>query len=179
MWGWEYSSLFAASLERPHLRSGSASLCGKEGFTLIELVVTLIIVGIVAVVAMPRMSDTKDFDARSYHDQVISMLRYAQKVAIAQRISVFVNLTASGDAICLTYIADTDCTSGAGVLNPANQQWFKKTPPAGVILSPSSSFAFSPLGSPIPDPGAAITLTINGGGVARLITIERDTGYVH
>lgn len=162
--------------------NGSASAYEK-GFTLVELVVTLIIVGILAFVALPRLFDTRAFDARGYHDQALTMLRYAQKAAIAQRTNVFVNVDAASRKICLTYAADPACTgSGAAVRNPADNQWFSETAPGGVTFSGSSSFSFSALGRPQPDAavsGPVVSFNIVYDGVARAIRVERETGYVY
>lgn len=153
-----------------------------SGFTLVELVATLIIVAILAVAVVPRFMDVGSFDARGYHDQALAMLRYAQKAAIARRTSVFVNVDQASRTICLTYAADPACAGGVGVFNPADNKWFSKTAPNGVTFSDSQSFSFSGLGKPQPDAavsGSVIVLNINHNGVSRPIRVERETGYVH
>lgn len=149
----------------------------QSGFTLVELIVVMMIVGILAVAAIPRFFQNQTFEARTYHDQALTMMRYAQKVAIAQRTNVFVNANAASNTICLAYAADANCTNPAGVINPADNAKFSKTAPAGVTLSGSVSFSFSALGKPTPD--AAVSLGIIGDGTTRSITVERETGYVH
>ncbi|MBI3284302.1 MAG: prepilin-type N-terminal cleavage/methylation domain-containing protein [Burkholderiales bacterium] len=146
-----------------------------QGFTLIELIMVMVLVGILAVAVIPRFADRKTFDARGFYEQSIEMLRYAQKTAIAQRREVFVNITAS--TICLTYAADAACSGGNNVLNPADQQSFVKTAPAGVSFSAALSFSFTALGRPTPN--NAYLVNISGDGVTRSITVERETGYVH
>ncbi|MCA1973912.1 MAG: type II secretion system GspH family protein, partial [Caenispirillum sp.] len=81
---------------------------GGGGFTMVELVVTLIVIGILAVVAAPRFFDRADFDARAFLEQTAAALRYAQKAAIAQRRTVCVAFAAN--AVTLTVRA----TAGAG-----------------------------------------------------------------
>ena len=154
------------------------SLPRIRGFTLIELIVTLVIVAIVAVTALPRFFNRQTFDARGYYDQAIAMLRYGQKVAIAQRRDVYVNASASNNTLCLTYSADVTCALATGVINPTDQTKFSKATPVGVALLASLSFSFSPLGKPSPD-GANKSIGIVGDSMTRTITIERETGYVH
>lgn len=148
-----------------------------RGFTLIELIVILIIVGVLAVAAIPRFFDRQSFDARSFYDQALSMVRYGQKVAISQHTNVFFNANAASKTMCLTYVADAGCANATGVPNPADGNKFSKTAPDGVTLSASTSFSFSALGKPIPD--AAVSFGVVGDGMTRTITVERETGYVH
>jgi MSHA pilin protein MshC len=44
-----------------------AEVSGEDGFTLVELIVVMIVVGILAVAAMPRFFDNV-FDERGFHD---------------------------------------------------------------------------------------------------------------
>jgi prepilin-type N-terminal cleavage/methylation domain-containing protein len=67
----------------------------QRGFTLIEMIMTLVIVGILAVVVAPRFLGTSVFQSRGFADQVQATLRYAQKEAIAQHRNVCVAMTSN------------------------------------------------------------------------------------
>jgi MSHA pilin protein MshC len=60
----------------------------QHGFTLVELVAVVVIVGIVAAIAAPRFVDTVVFNERGYADEIAASLRYAQRVAIASECNV-------------------------------------------------------------------------------------------
>lgn len=144
-----------------------------RGFTLVEMVVVIVIVGVLALAVIPRFVGRVGFDARGFFDETQAMLRYGQKVAVAQHTGVFVRLSAGTVDLCY------DAACAARVLNPADQAAFSKTAPSGVtIVSTAASFAFDALGKPNPD--AAVSYIISAAGEpSRTITVERETGYVH
>lgn len=154
-----------------------------KGFTLIELVMVMVLVGILALAVMSRFADKSTFETRGFFDQSMDMLRYAQKVAIAQRTNVFVSVDAVSGRMCLTYVVNNPtCTLTVPplaptviVTNPANPQWFVITGPAGVTLAASTSFTFLPLGRP----SAGQAIVMSGNGATQTITVEAETGYVH
>ena len=65
-------------------------IAGARGFTLVELVTIIIILGILAVVAIPRM-DTSVYRVTEFHDQTVAALRFAQKTAVSHRRTVCVS----------------------------------------------------------------------------------------
>ena len=177
----------------------------QTGFTIVEIVVTLIIVGILAVTAVPRFFDRKAFDARAFSDQTQAMLRYAQKIAIAQNRLVSVRLNGASVALCFDRPADCanavanqvprpvalTGTPPAACANTANSlAWFCEPVPAGITYPATGTFYFNELGRPYNAadvPGtpttfnAKLVLNISNAANATVyaVTIERETGYVH
>lgn len=140
----------------------------QRGFTLIELIMVIVILGVLAVYAAPRIFNTGDFTARGFHDETMSLLRFAQKTAIAQRRTVCVALNETG----VTFTIDTN-TPPDGICDAALAP--PNTPRGGTgLVGVPSAFAYSALGSI--DKAAAISITIPN---ASNITVEADTGYVH
>jgi MSHA pilin protein MshC len=63
----------------------------KRGFTTIELVTVIIIVGILAVNVLPRFDGTSSYEAHTHRAQLISALRLTQQRAMQQTNSKAVN----------------------------------------------------------------------------------------
>jgi MSHA pilin protein MshC len=145
----------------------------QRGFTMIELIVTMMVVGILAVAALPRMDLLRGFDEIGYRDRVRATLEYARKSAVAQRRNV--RVTMAGGSVAVTIDNDIPEGPGAGTFPRAlplpggNANNF--APPAGVNLMPDTVLVFDPLGRP----SAGIVLAVTNAGN---ITVEAETGHV-
>jgi MSHA pilin protein MshC len=138
----------------------------QHGFTLVELITVMVIVGILAVSVLPRFFTVSDFEDRGSADQVKSMLRFAQKTAIAQHriVSVAISTAANTEEVnqgCTTTL------SGGNLICKVKSTVATKT------------VRFDALGRPVDVGGAPLTVkdTIDVGG--RTISIQAETGYVH
>lgn len=167
---------------------------------MIELITVIIVVGIMAAFAAPRFMQTETFDARSFTDQNLAMLRYAQKLAIAQNRPVFALINSNRIALCFTaacgaadrVLAPSGGNSGSAVTQAAcgnAATWFCEGRPNGVsyaLPAAGAVFYFNALGRPFQaadvDPVSTFTrlqIPISGGGATRTVTVEAETGYVH
>jgi MSHA pilin protein MshC len=146
----------------------------QNGFTIVELIVVIVIVGIIAAVAVPRLVDNRTFASRDFYERSIAVVRHAHKVAVARR------ATTAPILVCVTA---TTISAGRGancatlLPNPVGSGNLSFTAPTGVTLSPTGNYSFDGLGQP----SAAIVINVNStipGDPARQITVATPTGYV-
>ena len=145
----------------------------ERGFTLVELIFVMAIAGILAAVAMPRLVGKNSFDTRGFSDQLAATVRFAQKLAIAQRRDAFVQLSASTATLC--YSASAPCSAHAP--GPGGEKPYTVSAPGGTaIASPVAVLGFDAAGRP--DIAAQLDIQVTGAATHH-VRVERETGYVH
>lgn len=142
----------------------------SRGFTMVELILVMVIAGILAAVAVPRMVGRNTFDERGFADQLAATVRFAQKLAVAQRREVCVSLTANN----ATLWYDAACATPAP--GPGGEKPYTVTAPGGVTIAPVTVLTFDRGGRP--DTPDQLDIQINGTGTHH-VRIEQETGYVH
>ncbi len=144
----------------------------RSGFTVVELVVIIVIIGIFATAAAPLFFDLSTFSSRGFSDQVISTLRYAQKSAVAQHQYVCIAFSTNG--VTLTTGATSAC--GAPLASPTGQSPYAISSANASFAAIPAGFYFNWLGQPSFS-GAPMSISVSG--YAPAILVEAETGYVH
>ncbi len=142
-----------------------------RGFTLTELLVVIMILGVMAIVVLPRFANQDDFELQGTYDKVLSTVRYAQKIAIGSRSSVL--LTFAGNGLSACFAPAGSCTSD--VTDPTTGSALQATGSSAVTVS-GTSFSFDALGRPSSGP---LTVTVANGALTRTFTVEAETGHAH
>jgi MSHA pilin protein MshC len=154
----------------------------KKGFTLIELVMVLVLIGIIAVFAAPRLNNLTTTTAGLFADKLRADIRYAQNLAMTRnmRYRVYYNLAPA--PVPNGYAVVNDTSGGAWssfgfAQDPAGNGNLSVTlnagQYAGITISNAGGFIeFNSLGAPT----AAVILTITGG---QTVTVTAQTGAVN
>ncbi|HAI60213.1 MAG TPA: prepilin-type cleavage/methylation domain-containing protein [Xanthomonadaceae bacterium] len=160
--------------QHPRRRSWRAA---ARGFTVLELVVVVVLLGVLAVIALPRLTEG-GFRSAAFTEQVAAAFRYAQRLAVASGCEIEVQVSAATHSYVIRRRADgTDSSCGSSgpftldVPNPAGGGAFAATATGGVTVSQGLTLRFDAQGLPSPNGGSVVV-----GG--RTLTIEADTGHV-
>lgn len=146
-----------------------------HGFTLVELIVAILLVGILSIFAAPRFFNDDDFKARGIADEIITSIRHAQRLAMTRGERYKIDISPSSYRIRRS-VDDTAVRHPNG----DNTYLIDETDglPANIIKS-TKSIEFSPLGQPVDSTGALIASDTDITITPFTVRIEEETGYAH
>ena len=149
---------------------------GNRGYTIVEVLLVVVILGILGTVAGPRFFDNDVFDERAYYDELVGTLRYAQRTAIASGCPVRVDVGVTSYALAQQapsagHCDIADASFPVSVRLPTGET-MSGTAPSGVTTAPTTTFIYSALGRT--SLGANQALTVG----SRTLTIQAESGFV-
>ena len=148
----------------------------SRGYTIVEVVLVITILAIIGSVAGPRFFDDRAFDERAYYDELVSALRYAQKVAVASGCPVRATVTATGYALSQQaplagHCDPADSAFSVALLLPTGEP-VSGSAPGGVTASPAITVTYNALGQTnLPAPQSIAV-------GSRSLQIQADSGLV-
>lgn len=125
-----------------------------QGYTILELVMVIAMIGIISVFTYIKYPSTTPFNLNSVADQLKTDIRLAQTRAMS-----ITNATYS-----ITISSGSYQVTGSSAV----------TLPSGASLSPAQTITFDQYGVPT----AATTVTVTVSGSTRVLTVNGVTGYV-
>lgn len=144
------------------------------GFTLVELILVIIVIGVLAVIAVPRLQ-IGGFEQYSFDRELRAALRHAQKVAIASACEVEVDVGTGGYSVRFTGEGGEECDD-IGLRHPTRSGPFAGEPEGGasiISVTGDGKVRFNSQGGT----GETDFVIVMSGG--RQIVVEAETGYVH
>jgi type II secretory pathway pseudopilin PulG len=147
---------------------------------MLELVTIMVLVGILAVVALPRLDSSQAFRELAFHDDVVTALRYAQKSAVSKR-RVVCAAIGPGSVVLTMAAANPAANCGLALAGADGRTPAAQSPSANVTLVavPAGPLFFQPSGDVTSDLAGTIpanfTLTVTGQDA---IAVVGATGHV-
>jgi len=128
----------------------------SRGFTLVELIMVVVLMGILAVSFVPKFVDTSAFSLSGAAAMAVADVRYTQELAMGTHSSKTIVFTTNNGY----YTIDSQTVNL----------------PAKVSISSGATFTFNSLGEPTAGGGSSVTLS--AGAETKTITVESYTGRV-
>ena len=147
----------------------------KKGFTLIELVVVVVILGIISIYATPKPVSTAELTLPSQAQKLASDILHAQLLAISWgkslRLSIIPGTNGSYSVSCVT--SGSSPCNVSPVINTSGSS-FSVNLQKSVVLGGTNIVNFNSLGQP----SAAASYTLTSGTSTKTVSVAQLTGFV-
>lgn len=147
----------------------------RRGLTLVELVVVMALLGMLASFGATRLLGGSELQARSFADATAQLLGQAQRLAVAQRATVYVQLQASPGRVALCL--DAACAQPLPA-TPGGSADLTASGGLG-LQSPVAQLSFDGMGRPDQtQPLELAVLLADGSNSGFGVRVQPDTGHV-
>lgn len=142
----------------------------QHGFTLVELVMVIVLIGILAVTALPRFFSKTVFEERVLFDDTLNAARYAQKLSVATGCKTVFSIAANQYQL----LQGASCNTlpfTSPVINPVKGGAYTGQQNGISMTATHANLTFNALGT------ADVDNSISVG--ARTFAIVADTGFTY
>lgn len=138
------------------------------GFTLVELVMVLVLVGVLAVVALPKMVSTSDWALRAFSDDLVGQTLAARRLALSQRRPVVATITPTGVSFAYAAGGSLGSLPCPAAVSPCIAESGTRT----------VTFNVGNTGATATSSAGPLTVTVSGNGYSRVLQIAHETGHI-
>jgi len=155
---------------------------GQRGFTLIELVMVLVLLGVLSVVVLPKVGiTTTSYQSAAFAEQVRAALQYGQKMAVSHRRMVCAAVTSSSVTLTIaSNFGDSACSAVALMGAASGSGAIASSPNGSIVIAPATTLYFQPSGQVSSDAAGTsvgnFALTVGG---TFAISVQGASGYVN
>ncbi len=140
-------------------------MAAEKGFTIIELVTVILLIGILSAVVVSRFSNPAPFAVQQSRDDFVAALLYGQQIAMARDSATNpIRVVASANSVSIT-------ENGVPILHGAVQ--YPLAFANGVSLTPLVTLDFDKLGRT-----SATVFTLSASGSSATVTLD-SSGYAN
>lgn len=158
------------------------------GFTIVEILVVVVILGIISLMAIPMISSGADFQIRAAANMIAADLEYAKSLAITNQNHYSIVFDAAGDSYQMLDssggVVEDPVRAGSGVaVDFSSDSRFGQVDIASVSFDTTDTVEFDYLGAPYNGFSSSlssgeIVLTAGQGAITITIVVEPVTGYI-
>lgn len=150
----------------------------QKGFTLIELVVVVVILGIISIYATPKPVSTAELTLPSQAQKLASDILHAQLLAISWgkslRLSIIPGTNGSYSVSCVTTVTSGSSPCNVSPVINTSGSSFSVNLQKSVVLGGTNIVDFNSLGQP----SAAASYTLTSGTSTITVSVAQLTGFV-
>ena len=175
------------NIERQIMQWGMLTGRPGGGFTLIEVILVVLIIGIAAGVVVPMMSSAGSMEIRAAASMIAGDLEYAKSMAISrgQPYSVRFDTTTESYRVldqAGTVIAHPVKKGFSYAIDFRNDGRLDRVDISNVSFDGTDKVTFDYLGSPYNGSGGSLlsggVVTLQSGGATRTVSVEPVTGFI-
>ncbi len=141
----------------------------EKGYSLIELIMVIVIAGIIAGIAIPKINNISEVDIYATARQVKSDIRFTQQLAMSKFMQTTITFAANSD----TYVISNASASIDKRLPPSSRATFNAAGSGSTDLI----YTFNSSGDPVvPSTGGPWNIGISSGGNTVQVVVADVTG---